>query len=452
MKASPKTKIVGLIAGMACCLLSFSDTIAQSYISFETFYHELAPYGNWINTPEYGQVWIPNVARGFQPYQTRGHWVMTEYGNTWVSDYVWGWAPFHYGRWYLDNHYGWMWVPGSEWGPAWVAWRSGGRYYGWAPLPPGLNVNVSINIGRRIPRYYWTFAQQRYITSPRIYDYCVPRHRVVNIINHTTVINNTYVYDDRHRYYSGPQRRDIERVTHRQVPVRRLQHSRQPGASSVRGGSVAMYRPTVRSRQGTSQSSAPASSRSIRDADRNNSSTRSSYDRIQPANPAVRSSRTRDNTMRSIHDNRSDGTYEPARSYQQRTPQNRTPTTSRSDQARQRSSSGSRYESQRVPNRSQQRMRSSSGRSSTSSRSAPRQQSQPRMRSSRSSSSPSRSVSPSRTPSSSRSSSPSVSRPSEVRSSPSETRSHSSASSSSSGRSRSSSTQSGRSRSSRPQR
>lgn len=31
---------------------------------------------------------------------------------------------------------GWVWVPGVEWAPAWVSWRVGGGYIGWAPLPP----------------------------------------------------------------------------------------------------------------------------------------------------------------------------------------------------------------------------------------------------------------------------------------------------------------------------
>ena len=119
-------------------------------ISFQTFYSELSPYGRWINTPQYGSVWTPYVDAGFQPYSTNGYWEVTEYGNTWVSDYDWGWAPFHYGRWSFDDYNGWFWIPGYEWGPAWVNWRSGGGYYGWAPLGPGVNVNVSININRCI--------------------------------------------------------------------------------------------------------------------------------------------------------------------------------------------------------------------------------------------------------------------------------------------------------------
>ena len=504
MDIRPKIRIAGLLAGVACVLLSSCASVAQQpydaydgSISFETFYHELAPYGDWVHNPQYGQVWIPNVERDFRPYQSRGHWIMTEYGNTWVSDYAWGWAPFHYGRWYLDDYYGWMWVPGNEWGPAWVAWRSGGGYYGWAPLGPGLNVNVSINIGRHIPRPYWTFVQQRYITSPRIYDYCVPRPQVVNVINHTTIINNTYVYNNQHHYYSGPQGRDIEQVTHRPVPVRRVQNSRQPGATSVRGGSVAMYRPTVRGRQGNGRSVAPGASRSGRDITQQSNPTRSSYDPERSShNPAVRSSRTPDNTARNsvprqdanrsgairrgadpsgttpsdrnrpMYDNRSDRTAEPGK-YQQRAPQNRTPAAGQArpgtavprqdTQGRSRSSTYRRGERRDVPSSSPSRSRGSYGeRPSSNSRRVPDRSSQ-RTRSDNNGSTFSQPASPrsssptvsspsefGRGQSGSESSAPSMRRPSETRTAPSETRS--SASPSSSGSSRSS-VQTGSSRS-----
>ena len=150
-------------------------------VSPQTFYSELAPYGQWVPSPAYGSVWIPNAGPDFQPYATDGHWIVTEFGNTWVSDYTWGWAPFHYGRWYFDNQYGWAWVPGNDWGPAWVSWRSGGGYYGWAPLGPGFDINVNINI----PAPYWTFVPQVYITSPYLYSYRVSRPNVVNIYQNT---------------------------------------------------------------------------------------------------------------------------------------------------------------------------------------------------------------------------------------------------------------------------
>jgi len=115
----------------------------QSAASFQLFYDELSPYGMWVDYPNYGYVWIPNVDPGFSPYATNGRWIYTDDGWTWVSDYPWGWATFHYGRWDYDNAYGWLWVPDNEWGPAWVSWRRSPGYYGWAPMRPGVSINIA---------------------------------------------------------------------------------------------------------------------------------------------------------------------------------------------------------------------------------------------------------------------------------------------------------------------
>ncbi|WP_212592811.1 DUF6600 domain-containing protein [Spirosoma terrae] len=234
-------KMLGLVAVLAFSPVFVAKTLAQPGVTVpvESFYDELTPYGNWMQYPGYGNVWAPNVGPDFQPYATGGHWVVTEYGNTWVSDYNWGWAPFHYGRWIYDNAYGgWLWIPGTDWGPAWVAWRSGGGYYGWAPLGPGMNVSININI----PAPYWTFVPQMYITSPRVYSYCVPRPNVVNIYHNTTIINNYYRSNNR-AYAYGPPRGDIERITRQSVPVYRIDHMDRPGRSVVGNGSVGFYRP-----------------------------------------------------------------------------------------------------------------------------------------------------------------------------------------------------------------
>ena len=120
------------------------ETVVDSYDdgydpqAYTQFQDELAPYGDWIDDGSYGRVWTPNtslVGTDFTPYYTGGHWVLTEYGWTWVSDYSWGWAPFHYGRWVIVSGFGWCWVPGTMWGPAWVTWRSGGGWVGWAAIP-----------------------------------------------------------------------------------------------------------------------------------------------------------------------------------------------------------------------------------------------------------------------------------------------------------------------------
>ena len=96
MKTLHKHTIAGILLIAFTLFLPLSDTKAQGPISFDVFYHELAPYGNWVQNPGFGQVWVPNAQSGFHPYVTRGHWIMTDYGNTWVSDLSWGWAPFHY--------------------------------------------------------------------------------------------------------------------------------------------------------------------------------------------------------------------------------------------------------------------------------------------------------------------------------------------------------------------
>jgi len=79
---------LGLLFIVAASLTGATTVMAQSrmYGSVNSFYDDLAPYGRWVNSREFGEAWIPNVERGFQPYATRGHWVMTEFGNSWVSD------------------------------------------------------------------------------------------------------------------------------------------------------------------------------------------------------------------------------------------------------------------------------------------------------------------------------------------------------------------------------
>jgi len=227
---------------------SFSNNASAQYrddVSYQKFYDELSPYGQWVDHPEYGYIWMPDAEPGFQPYSTNGHWVWTDdYEWMWVSDYDWGWAPFHYGRWDYDSYYGWFWVPDYEWSPAWVAWRDGGDYYGWAPLRPGIRISINFNIGSYRPPYnFWSFAPRRYITSPRIYDYYIDRRQNVTIINQTVIINN-YNYS-RNVFRTGPSRYNAEAYCGRINPVR-FRDSYTPGRTSFRNNEVSVYRPNVR--------------------------------------------------------------------------------------------------------------------------------------------------------------------------------------------------------------
>jgi len=212
--------------------------------SYQDFYDELSPYGDWVQDPQYGYVWVPDAGDDFRPYYSNGYWSNTDYGNTWVSNYDWGWAPFHYGRWTYDNYYGWVWIPGNVWGPAWVSWRSGGGNYGWAPLGPGVSINLSFGNGYYVPDYWWTFTPQQYILNPRFHQYSYGPRYNNNYVRQTTIINNTYVYNNR-TYVTGPRRNELERATGRPVKVMSIRNSSRPDRSSVRGNNLNMYRPSI---------------------------------------------------------------------------------------------------------------------------------------------------------------------------------------------------------------
>ena len=150
----------------------------------------LEQYGSWRPHPRFGEVWVPAaVPPDWRPYQY-GHWVYTdEWGWYWVSDDVeadWGWVVYHYGRWAFEPGFGWYWVPGDEWGPAWVNWRYGDQYAGWAPLPPDELIETY-----ELQPAYWVFVPTRYIAAPRWRSYSVPPYRRSVILRETRIVNRT---------------------------------------------------------------------------------------------------------------------------------------------------------------------------------------------------------------------------------------------------------------------
>jgi len=133
----------------------WDDARSSRYVSRDVIgYEDLDENGDWRETPDYGEVWVPRtVAVGWAPYRY-GHWAWVEpWGWTWIDDAPWGFAPFHYGRWvYVGG--GWAWVPGHVvarpvYAPALVAfvggrnWSvaigvggGGGDGVAWFPLGP----------------------------------------------------------------------------------------------------------------------------------------------------------------------------------------------------------------------------------------------------------------------------------------------------------------------------
>ena len=164
---------------------------AQAQIS-EDAQIALEEYGTWRPHPRFGEVWVPaGIPPDWRPYEY-GHWVYTDdWGWYWVSDDVeanWGWVVYHYGRWAFEGGFGWFWVPGDEWAPAWVNWRYGDEYVGWAPLPPDELVGVY-----EAEPTYWVFVPGRYLAAPRVRTYAVPVYRRSVILRTTNIVNRTVV-------------------------------------------------------------------------------------------------------------------------------------------------------------------------------------------------------------------------------------------------------------------
>ncbi len=153
-------------------------------VSISYFHHELAPYGRWVSTAAYGEVWCPTVvAAGWQPY-LNGEWAYTDYGWTWVSYDPFGADPFHYGTWVWIDSYGWSWVPGFVWGPAWVTWAYTDSYIGWACLPPSFDITVAGYAGSPIvvPQNQYVFVPVNSFVGTTVSSVRVPIQQNASIL------------------------------------------------------------------------------------------------------------------------------------------------------------------------------------------------------------------------------------------------------------------------------
>jgi hypothetical protein len=228
---------------------AFALTVFQSGradVSINLFYDNLNG-GNWYEMADYGYVWQPDAATNpdWRPY-TDGYWAYTDVGWTWVSYEDFGWATYHYGRWIRLEDYGWCWVPGYEWGPAWVSWRTGGDYIGWAPLPPtgggeivyesrpiGGHVDVEFGIG---PAYY-NFIDIRFIGEPVLIGHYYPYTQNVVYINNTVNVTNI-TYNNSIVYNYGPDYAVLSRYSTRPIQRLKLERTNIDPLQAVKGGNV----------------------------------------------------------------------------------------------------------------------------------------------------------------------------------------------------------------------
>jgi hypothetical protein len=251
---------------IALVMLAFGASALQQArgddVSIDVFYDNLSG-GNWIEVEGYGYGWQPDVAvndSNWRPYAD-GYWAYTDDGWTWVSYEDFGWATYHYGRWANLTDYGWTWFPGTDldWGPAWVSWRTGGDYVGWAPLPPrgvgvvyegrpiGPQVDIEFDIG---PEYY-NFCEVRYIGEPVLRNYIAPPVQNVTYINNTvnvtniTVKNNVvYNYGPNYEVLSAQSARPIQRLSIERQSAANLSQAAKSGAlTKVQGSKLLVAAP-----------------------------------------------------------------------------------------------------------------------------------------------------------------------------------------------------------------
>lgn len=246
------------------------DQGPQQDATFQTFYDALAGEGNWIQSSDFGYVWQPNVSDpDWAPY-TVGHWVYTDAGWTWASDEPWGWATYHYGRWANLNGYGWCWVPGYTWGPAWVSWRYGGGYAGWAPLPPdsfygidyfddGSDVSEDYHIGGDCDFFFgigpawYCFLPVTCMGYRHYHGYYEPRVNNYGLINRTTNVTNIYLSRSATHGRSafgavrvgGPSLDQVNAVAETPVTRASLAGASRPGGGGVSGHTFSVFAPRV---------------------------------------------------------------------------------------------------------------------------------------------------------------------------------------------------------------
>lgn len=228
----------------AALLLVDGRSTARAEVTVEFFYDTLTPYGSWTEVGNYGYCWQPRVAASnvsWRPYSD-GYWAYTDVGWTWISYEDFGWATYHYGRWVRLRDRGWFWVPGHEWGPAWVSWRFGGNYVGWAPLPmresggevvyEGRPVYGEVDVDYDIGPQYYNFIDVRYIGEPllreRIFE---PSQNVVYIERTVNVTNITYNNSQIYNY--GPDYNVVSTYSTR--PIQRLTVQRETNAQLTSG-------------------------------------------------------------------------------------------------------------------------------------------------------------------------------------------------------------------------
>jgi hypothetical protein len=299
-----KARLMAIVSAALLSIASFSAhvsaallsprpaVVAPQAVTVDAFYQSLGSYGHWFSHDRLGWVWMPfDVSISWRPYSV-GQWVYSDYGWTWDSDEPWGWATYHYGRWQFDANYGWLWVPGTVWGSAWVSWRFGEGYCGWAPLPPVVGWDNGLVLGglgldEYIPPFWYNFVEERYFAMPRIHEHLLLPARNVSLLGQTRNITRYEVNENRIINRAVAVDR-IERDTGQAITRFRVVAADSPTARRdmrARDGELSIYKPDVTTsteghapRPPSSDRLSPASNQNRGAADASNQAGRNTAD------------------------------------------------------------------------------------------------------------------------------------------------------------------------------
>lgn len=261
MKSRLLVSVLALLVAAGCATPPARATPPPppAEVTIDVFVDGLSMHGEWIVVARHGRAWRPlRVAAGWQPY-LYGEWAWTADGWFWLTDEPWGWATYHYGRWTHDPVLGWLWIPGFVWGPAWVAWRVGDGFVGWAPLLPGLTVWWVDAYPLEPP--HWIFVPMSSFVAVRVERVAVPRARVPVLLRSSRPAPPpSEGRPSPAPRLGGPPPRMVEEHVGR--PLRPARIVSVPGPSDARRrpepDAVPAYRPAPGARPRPSEAPAPA--------------------------------------------------------------------------------------------------------------------------------------------------------------------------------------------------
>jgi len=153
-----------------------------------------------------------------------------------------------------DASRGWLWVPGGEWASAWVSWRYGDGYIGWAPIPPVIGwsdgaglIPSGLAIDEWIPPFWYCFVEEEFFFKEQVKDYITLSARNDTLVKLTKNVTS-YAASDHHVINRAIDIDRIEKDTGQAINRYRIvdvESRRAECRARVKDGEMAFYRPDV---------------------------------------------------------------------------------------------------------------------------------------------------------------------------------------------------------------